>query len=604
MADPIGAPIFYPLGDSAAPGAQAVDVPADATHVAIFVWQSDDTVPSSDLTAMAADFVSGAWDIAHTMPSAVAMGGAIALAQVTSTGTGKTWTPTFTTVNTLAGAGAYVWFFKNVGATWPNATSIALATGTGYTAATASATGVAGGIAIAVDVRISTTAGGYPANEVGWTSQGINETGPGSVYGYYTGARIRTKAITADGTETATTQTVQGNVVMLLTIGVPAASAPTIDTNPTKQIVAVGSDATFSGTAHSNGGTGLTLLWQIDTGGGWTDLPGATFPVTIGMDGAAVSFLAADSVGSTRSASAVLDVYQHVFDPAYFDPAYFDTQQIGGGTVNASASAGDVTSGIATASVQVFLAASGGDVSIGSGNRSATVAAGAVGLDVSTGAAGATANVSISAAGLAEAAASVGVSTQVMAAAAGAAQAAGNGQLAALIAALAGGADEASGVATGTLAGGGNLPASATGGDVTTGQATIAVTVQLQGAGANAAIGAATAGAGQQTGAQGANVTDGAAALTVTVQVTAAGFIQAAGAGVLQVSVPLSAFGAVRTGGQATASIADAAILGPIRMRTRALLAAPMTIGVRPAINFVAGPTAAVTYRAEVISVQ
>jgi hypothetical protein len=647
MADPIGVPLFYDLGESAAPGAQSVDVPADATLVAIFIAQSDDYyTANADLTAMAADF-TGAWLVEHKVATAVGVAGAAAWAAVTSTGAGKTWTPTFTATNTVARAIGCVMFFKNAGAVLA---AVAQATGAGQTAATGSAAGVNGGTSIAFDARLDAAAGNFPANEVGWTSQGTGQVGPGSQFGYYLTARLRTKAITANGTETATTQTTNGSVIALLTTEPVAVPLPTIDTDPTKQVVAVGSDATFTGAAHSNGGTGLTLTWQIDTGSGWTDLPGATFPVTIGMDGAAVSFLATDSAGSTRSASALLDVYDALFDPVLFDPVLFDTTQIGGGTVNAAAAGADTTAGQATPTVAVGAGATGADVTGGTAGAGVTVAGGAsgadqtggsatggvgqvtnaaasgadttagsaqakagisvsavgvstsggsagptvavstsaVGVDVTGGAANRQVTVTVSALGLAQAAGQAGVSARVMAAAAGAAQAAGNATLAAQIAAIASGTDQTGGSANGSVTGASQLPGSASGADTTSGSAVMTVSIQLQATGTDVTGGSATAGTGRAAAAQGADQTAGSATLSINVAVTAAGFAQAAGVGYFEVSVPASAFGAGQTAGSASAAILNLNIDGPIWM----------TATVRRLARFAAMPGRATTLKA------
>jgi hypothetical protein len=52
------------------------------------------------------------------------------------------------------------------------------------------------------------------------------------------------------------------------------ASAPTVTTDPLSQTVAIGSDATF--VAAASGTPDPTVRWQVDTGEGWTDVPGAT----------------------------------------------------------------------------------------------------------------------------------------------------------------------------------------------------------------------------------------------------------------------------------------------------------------------------------------
>lgn len=226
----IGSPLFYNLGETATPGAQSITVPAYAERVAIMVHMSDDAglqdALIASLSSLTSDFAT-AFTIDGVTSSSVAQAVAVATATVTSTGAGKTWTPTLAAPNPVAGAGAWVIFFQDVGAGWPTDTAVSQATGDGTTPGTASATGVADGLAIAADTHLGPTAGNFPANEAGWSSLATGETT--GAFAYWAASRLRQRNITAAGTETATTQGPNGSCVALLTL--PAAElAPATQT--------------------------------------------------------------------------------------------------------------------------------------------------------------------------------------------------------------------------------------------------------------------------------------------------------------------------------------------------------------------------------------
>lgn len=223
----IGTPQFFPLGETATPGAQAITVPNYAEKVAIFVHQSDDAAtPDASLSSLTSNF-AGTFTIDQIGSSSVAMAVALATADVTSTGAGKSWTPTLANTNIVAGAAAWVVFLQDVGSVWPTDTAVAQVTGDGTTPGTASGSGLVDGLAIAADTHLYATSGTYPANEAGWTSVATAETT--GTYAYWASSRLRQRAITASGTESATTQGANGSCIALLTLP-PAALAAAIQT--------------------------------------------------------------------------------------------------------------------------------------------------------------------------------------------------------------------------------------------------------------------------------------------------------------------------------------------------------------------------------------
>lgn len=224
----LGTPQFFDLGQTATPGAQTITVPEWAERVVVEVHESDDAgTPDAALSSLTSDFAS-AFTIDGAVSSTVAQAVAIATATVQNSGTGRTFTPVLAATNPVAGAGCWVTFLQDVGGTFPTDTDKAQATGAGATAATASATGVADGLAIAVDTRLNATSGSYPANQSGWTSLNTGETT--GAFTYWASSRIRQKAITSNGTETATTQNTNGSAVAIATVAARAleTAAPTV----------------------------------------------------------------------------------------------------------------------------------------------------------------------------------------------------------------------------------------------------------------------------------------------------------------------------------------------------------------------------------------
>ena len=212
----IGTPQFFDLGQTATPGAQSVTVPTYAERVLMFFNQSDDAgTPDASLSSLTSNF-AGTFTIDNAVSSSVAQAVAVATATVTVTGAGRTFTPVMTATNPVAGAGCWVVFLQDVLAGSTIATNKAQATGAGATAGTASAAGVLNGLAIAADTRLDATGGNYPANQSGWTSLNTGQTT--GAFTYWASSRIRQKAITATGTETATTQNTNGSCIALATV--------------------------------------------------------------------------------------------------------------------------------------------------------------------------------------------------------------------------------------------------------------------------------------------------------------------------------------------------------------------------------------------------
>ncbi len=99
----------------------------------------------------------------------------------------------------------------------------------------------------------------------------------------------------------------ESNAVTLTVINVP-----TITTQPADFSVTAGNDARFLVVASSN--AALTYQWQVDSGGGWTNLSGETNPdltltaVSVGMDGYLYRVKVTNTCGTVDSNAGVLDV--------------------------------------------------------------------------------------------------------------------------------------------------------------------------------------------------------------------------------------------------------------------------------------------------------
>jgi len=86
---------------------------------------------------------------------------------------------------------------------------------------------------------------------------------------------------------------------------------PVVSTNPLTQTICAGSPVTFTAAATSN--AGQTVQWQVDSGSGFTDIPGATslsltFTTATGDNGKQYRAVFTNSCGSTNSNAATLVV--------------------------------------------------------------------------------------------------------------------------------------------------------------------------------------------------------------------------------------------------------------------------------------------------------
>src|SRR5439155_21370913 len=89
-------------------------------------------------------------------------------------------------------------------------------------------------------------------------------------------------------------------------------TSATVTTDPVNQTVCAGGTATFTAAATSNAND-QTVQWQVDSGSGFTNIPGATsttlsFTVTVADNGKLYRAVFTDACGSTNSAPATLTV--------------------------------------------------------------------------------------------------------------------------------------------------------------------------------------------------------------------------------------------------------------------------------------------------------
>ena len=209
----LGVPQVVDLGTSATPGARTVNVPQWAEFVAVHIVGSDDTaVPYTDLASIASDFAA-AFSQTGNGAIATAAGGWVCTAPVANWAAGRSVTIAFTQANSLAGAHAFVCFIQDT--TGVTARGYGQATGDGTTPGVASASGVSGGLAVALDTRLNASSGAFPGNQSGWDSVLTGESS--GTFGYWASSRLRSKPITATGTETATTQNTYAGPITLAT---------------------------------------------------------------------------------------------------------------------------------------------------------------------------------------------------------------------------------------------------------------------------------------------------------------------------------------------------------------------------------------------------
>jgi Immunoglobulin I-set domain len=144
---------------------------------------------------------------------------------------------------------------------------------------------------------------------------------------YYWAAAVQ-KTVSATGTQSATWTSTNAVNSRLALATFKIAPPPTINSQPTGQTAKVGETATFSVSASGTGT--LSYQWQRNTGSSWSNIVGATSSsyvtptLSLTEDGYQYRVNVTDSVGTTTSNAALLDVWQYVFDPAVFDSAVFD----------------------------------------------------------------------------------------------------------------------------------------------------------------------------------------------------------------------------------------------------------------------------------------
>ncbi len=133
------------------------------------------------------------------------------------------------------------------------------------------------------------------------------------------------------GTETSATLTLTGvlpgqdgnsyRVIVANTCGSVTSSeanltvwtVPAITSNPVDAADCVGSDVMF--TAAASGSPAPTVQWQVDTGGGFSDLPGEMSPtlvvtsISVSMDGYAYRAVFSNTCGTVNSVAANLNVW-------------------------------------------------------------------------------------------------------------------------------------------------------------------------------------------------------------------------------------------------------------------------------------------------------
>lgn len=250
----IGTPVLLDLGETATPGARSVDVPANAQGVLVFIY-----VPSNGaggligVDSISGDFC-GTFTVENLDASTISAGGAVAKAAITSTGAAKQLTIVLEGVSTVADAGAMVVFIEDADTDFAQDLAVAHAAGDGSLGGFASADGLDHGVAIALDMRLNASAGGFPPLQNGWTSVVTGETGPGALT-FYACARLVKKNITSDGVVKATTQNANGSVISLATL------RPTALANATRQTARPDADLSDGAWTPS---TGADLYATID----------------------------------------------------------------------------------------------------------------------------------------------------------------------------------------------------------------------------------------------------------------------------------------------------------------------------------------------------
>ncbi len=152
----------------------------------------------------------------------------------------------------------------------------------------------------------ATTAGQWTSNSGGTFTP--NATTPNATW---TPALNFTGVATLTWTVRSTAQPACGTT-QTATVQVTVNEPPTVTTQPAPQIVGQSATATF--TAAATGTPTPTVQWQVDTGNGFTNIPGATSTtltvpnVTLAMNGNRYRAVFTNSCGSATSQAALLTV--------------------------------------------------------------------------------------------------------------------------------------------------------------------------------------------------------------------------------------------------------------------------------------------------------
>ena len=156
-------------------------------------------------------------------------------------------------------------------------------------------------------------------------------------------------------------------------------TAPVVTTDPLDQTVAPGDDATFI--AAASGSPTPSVHWQVDTGSGFTDLPGETattlslVDVTTDLDGNQYRAVFTNPAGTATSATATLTVTEVFSCPTGTSPTVTCDPKPGGGYVMTG-----------TGADETFVGSPGPDTMVGAGGDD--VMRGARGADLAKGNAG------------------------------------------------------------------------------------------------------------------------------------------------------------------------------------------------------------------------
>ncbi|MBI4997854.1 MAG: hypothetical protein HZC22_13370 [Rhodocyclales bacterium] len=506
----IGAPLFVDLGQTTTPGAQSLIVPTYAEGVAILFAISDSADTPDAVVASLASTFAGTFAINNSAPTAVSVGGSICVADVTSTGAGKTFTPTFSATSIVGGVVAAVAFLQDVPDTWLTDFATAHATGDGTAAGTASADGIVDGLAIALDAKLSATSANYPAPQAGWDNVGTGQAGPGT-YAYYTCARLRKKSITATGVESATTQAaVLASCVSILTIAPGTLAAPI-------ELAGAAVDTASATGAITTGipVAGASFVVATGTGSMSTGIPLAGISAAVAAASASMSSGAASFAGNAAAAASGAGQLSALitFSSAALAQALSSALLATGITMTTAA----IVQAAADGTLATAIALLGGAASQASAPGSLTAGSGlsGAGAAAASAAAALTIQIRFAASAFMSAAAAAGLDTAILMTGQGAGQAGGSGTLSggALFAGTAGAAALALADLTTAI--------QITGGALAQAIAAGGLTVEVGMAGLAAAF------------------ASGAAALQTQIQVAGAAAVEASSTGSLDVGVPV-----------------------------------------------------------------